>query len=123
MQYRRRVGQEGTAPAKASLLHEVEAVLIGGQGDLSPELRRAVFTHAAAATGRTIADTAPLPEALARFVDKVTIEAYKVVDRDIDALRQAGYTEDGILEAVLATALGAGIARLEIGLDALARTR
>jgi alkylhydroperoxidase family enzyme len=56
-------------------------------------------------------------------VDKVTRNAYKVVDDDIERLRQAGFSDDAILEAVLATAVGAGVARFEIGLDAIAGRR
>jgi alkylhydroperoxidase family enzyme len=45
--------------------------------------------------------------------------AYKVVDADIDRLRDAGYTEDAIFELTLAAALGAAQARLEAGLAAM----
>ena len=99
----------------------VAADLLEGEGDLPPELRAAAFAHASAAAGWPVPDAAPLAEPLAGFVEKVTAEAYKITDADVDALRQAGYSEDAILEAILATAVGAGMARLEIGLNALAR--
>jgi hypothetical protein len=124
--YRRRVGQEAPAPATpatGALLHGVADTLLGADGDLAPGVRTAAFARAAAAAGVTSAEPVPLPEPLSRFVDKVVPEAYKVLDRDIEGLRQAGYTDDAILEAVLATAVGAGLSRLEIGLDALAGAR
>jgi alkylhydroperoxidase family enzyme len=60
-----------------------------------------------------------VPEELIRYVDKVTKHAYKVTDADVEALRHAGYSEDAIFEITLSAALGAGLARLERGLEAL----
>lgn len=88
--------------------------LLEADGALDPALRRAAFERGGGRAGDV-----PLPEPLGAFVDKVTAEAYKVVDGDVAALREAGYGEDAVLEAVLATAAGAGLARLEAGLAAL----
>jgi hypothetical protein len=101
---------------RVAVLRAVPAALLAADGDLDPAVRRAAFEHGGGRPNDT-----PLPEPLGRFVDKVTSEAYKVVDGDADELRAAGYSEDAILEAVLATAMGAGLARLEIGLAALGR--
>ncbi len=49
-----------------------------------------------------------LPEnerALLRFVEKTTREASQVADEDVRALREAGWTDDQIAEAVYITAL------------------
>ena len=116
--------KDGDGPAeRAALLRRVADVLLNADGDLDRPLRVGAFSHAAAAAGHGVAVEAPLPEPLAAFVEKVTRHAYKVVDGDVDALRQAGFSDDAILEAVLATALGAGVARFEIGLDAIAGRR
>ncbi|HTJ76920.1 MAG TPA: hypothetical protein VL337_16300 [Acidimicrobiales bacterium] len=101
---------------RQDLVRAVPGPLLGGGGELDPALRRAAFDRGGGRPG----DVA-LPEPLGRFVDKVTTEAYKVVDGDIVELRAAGYREDAVLEAVLAAAIGAGLARLEIGLAALGR--
>jgi alkylhydroperoxidase family enzyme len=49
----------------------------------------------------------------------VAKHAYKVTDADVEALRHAGYSEDAIFEITLSAALGAGLARLERGIEAL----
>lgn len=60
-----------------------------------------------------------LPEAAQRYVEKVRRHAYRVVDDDVEALREAGYDEDAIFELTLAAALDAGMARLAAGRSAL----
>ncbi len=99
---------------RVAVLRAAPAALLAVDGDLDSALRRAAFERGAGRAGDV-----PLPEPLGRFVDKVTSQAYKVTDRDVAELRAAGYSEDAILEAVLATAAGAGLARLEVGLAAL----
>jgi alkylhydroperoxidase family enzyme len=105
---------------RVALLHAVADVLLDTVADLDPALRRAAFAHAAADATGAARPSGEMPAPLAAFVDKVTRRAYAVVDADVDALRAAGLSEDAILEAVLATATGAGLARLDIGLAALA---
>ena len=88
-------------------------------GDTDPALRAAVEAHAASLGGRE--GTVPeLPDELVPYVEKVALHAYKVVDADVDRLRDAGYSEDAIFELTLAAALGAAQARLEAGLAAMA---
>ncbi len=114
------VGQDQTADDRLALVRRVAEDLLAADGELPPDLRAAAFAHASEAAGRAVPGGAMLPEPLAGFVMKVTAEAYRVVDADVDALRQAGYSEDAIFEAVLSTAVGAGLARYEIGLAGLA---
>jgi alkylhydroperoxidase family enzyme len=40
--------------------------------------------------------------------------AYRVVDADVEALRDAGWSEEAIFELTIAAALGAGLRRLEL---------
>lgn len=99
---------------QVEVLRAVPRTLLDTDGDLDRALRRAAFDRGGGRAGDV-----PLPEPLGSFVDKVTAEAYTVVDGDVAELRAAGYSEDAILEAVLATAAGAGLGRLEAGLSAL----
>ena len=77
-----------------------------GPGALPPEARRAC------------AEGEP-PARMAGYVEKVRRHAYRVTDADVAALRDAGCSEDEIFEATVATALGAGLHRLEKGLSLL----
>jgi len=93
-------------------MERVAEAILETPGDADLELRRAVEAFAA---GRE----AELPDDLRPYVEKVSRNAYKVTDRDIDRLRDAGYSEDAIFELTLAAALGAAQARLDAGLGAM----
>jgi hypothetical protein len=55
----------------------------------------------------------------AAFVAKVRTHAYKITDEDVAALRAAGWDDEGIYELTIATSVGEGLRRLDIGLAAL----
>lgn len=93
--------------------------VLNGSGDSNPELRRAVEQRAAAHASRQSGGGGLLPQEVGSYVDKIARHAYKVTDADIEALRDAGYSEDAIFELTLSAALGAGMARLERGLAAM----
>lgn len=95
----------------------VEAVL-NTPGALTPEIRMAIYSRAAQPGGAF--DT--VPTLLAEFVDKIEKNAYKIVDADIERLRLAGYDEDALYEAIVTTAAGAGMRRIERGLDCMNAT-
>jgi alkylhydroperoxidase family enzyme len=59
------------------------------------------------------------PADFAPYLDKVRRNAYKVTDDDIRALKDAGYSEDVILEQTVSVAVAAGLERLEAGLKVL----
>ena len=61
----------------------------------------------------------PAPPDFATYLDKVRAHAYRVTDADVQALKDAGYTEDQIFEHTVSAAVAAGLARLEAGLAAL----
>jgi len=90
----------------------VTEAILETPGDADTELRRAVEAFAG---GRA----ADLPDDLRPYVEKVAKNAYKVVDADVDRLREAGYSEDAIFELTLAAALGAARSRLDAGLRAM----
>ena len=103
------------------LFREVARSILTTPGDTDPALRRAVEARTAELGGGLGERPAPgdIPEALRAYIDKVALHAYKVTDRDIEELKQAGYSEDAILEITLSAALGASQSRLERGLSAL----
>jgi alkylhydroperoxidase family enzyme len=94
-------------------MDEVARAILKTAGDADLELRRAV---AAFAGGDEAQD---LPDDLRPYIEKVTRNAYKVTDGDVDRLRKAGYSEDAIFELTLAAALGAARSRLDAGLRAM----
>ena len=59
------------------------------------------------------------PPEFAPYLDKVRRNAYEVTDADIQALQDAGYSEDVIFEETVSVAVAAGLERLEAGLEAL----
>lgn len=53
------------------------------------------------------------------YCDTVRRHAYRVTDAQVDELRAAGLGEDEIFELTVAAAVGAGLDRLEAGMQAL----
>jgi alkylhydroperoxidase family enzyme len=94
--------------------------VLNSPGDTDTTTRRAVEEYCARLSGSSTRRTAgDIPTDLANYLNKLALHAYKTTDEDIQALRQAGYSEDAIFEITLSAALGAGLARLERGLSAL----
>ena len=94
-------------------MDRVAQAILETPGDTATDLRAWVAEYAAGNAAE------PLPDELRPYIDKVAKNAYKVVDGDIDRLREAGYSEDAIFELTLAAALGAARARLDTGLEAM----
>ena len=69
--------------------------------------------RAAAQPGR------PAPPDFDAYLDKVRRHAYKVTDRDVEALKEAGHSEEEIFEQTVSAAVAAGLERLDAGLEAL----
>jgi alkylhydroperoxidase family enzyme len=59
------------------------------------------------------------PPELAAYLEKVRRYAYRTTDADVQALKDAGYSEDEIFEHTVSVAVAAGLERLEAGLRAL----
>ena len=59
------------------------------------------------------------PPEFTAYLDKVRNEAYKVTDADVQALKEAGYSEDQIFEHTISAAVAAGLERLDAGLGSL----
>ena len=102
-----------------TLVKRLTDAVLTGFGVTDVKLRQAVEALSASYSGRISTQTDDVPFALRPYVEKVARYAYKVTDEDIQALQQAGYSEDAIFEITVSAALGAGMARLERGLAAL----
>ena len=96
----------------------IDAVL-NSPGETDPGLRHAVEAQSAQLSGCPSQHGGHVPQELVPYIKKVALHAYKTTDKDIEALRALGYSEDEIFEITLSAALGAGMARLECGLAAL----
>ncbi|HKC21812.1 MAG TPA: hypothetical protein VKB64_04785 [Gaiellaceae bacterium] len=59
------------------------------------------------------------PLVLGPYLDKVRSNAYKVSDQDVQALKDAGCSEDVIFEQTVSVAVAAGLKRLEAALEVL----
>ena len=100
-------------------------------GQLDPALRRAAFLRAgelafAAATDYLREPGAPaaaLPPALLAFVEKLARAPGAMAREDVSGLREAGLSEEMIFELVTAASVGAGLARLQLALRAVAAPR
>lgn len=93
---------------------------LGPTGDLPVGFRAALMERAEELSGMSGGRTrARVPEDLHRYTEKVVLNAYKVTDKGIAALREAGYSEDEIFEITMSTAVGTGLTRLEAALGAL----
>ncbi len=55
----------------------------------------------------------PAPSGMAVYVEKVRDRAYAVVDRDLEALKEAGFSEDEIFEQTVVVAIAEGLRRLD----------
>ena len=53
------------------------------------------------------------------YLGKVRTGAYAVTDQDVEALKEAGYSEDEIFEQTVSAAVAAGLLRLDAGLRTL----
>jgi alkylhydroperoxidase family enzyme len=62
----------------------------------------------------------PAPPEFAAYLEKVRTRAYTVTDADVEALKQAGHSEDEIFEQTVSAAVAAGLLRLDAGVRAMA---
>jgi len=63
---------------------------------------------------RSVASGIAAPSSeMAGYLEKVRDCAYAVVDRDIEELKEAGFSEDAIFEQTVAVAIAEGLRRLD----------
>jgi alkylhydroperoxidase family enzyme len=56
---------------------------------------------------------------LTRYVETVARHAYRVTDADVQALKDAGHSEEAIFDITVSAALGSALYRMERGMAAL----
>jgi hypothetical protein len=56
---------------------------------------------------------ATAPAEMDAYLDKVRDRAYTIVDRDVDELKAAGFSEDAIFEQTVAVSIAEGLGRLD----------
>jgi hypothetical protein len=61
-----------------------------------------------------VGSAATAPEPMRGYLDKVRTRAYAITDADVDALKDAGLTEDEIFEQTVVVAIREGVRRLDI---------
>lgn len=66
-----------------------------------------------------VASSAPAPSEMTAYLEKVRDRAYAVVDRDVEALKVAGFSEDEIFEQTVAVAIAEGLRRLDLAGEAI----
>jgi hypothetical protein len=106
----RAVGDLGDAMTDrhAEALTRLEGRLRTGPGELSPRTRAAAI------------DADPLPDPLAQgYVETIRRHAYRLTDRRLEELAEAGWTDGQVFELTVAAAFGAAKRRLAAGLAAL----
>ncbi len=100
-------------------LSQLDSAVFNSKGVTEQRLRTAVKSAVFPAVSQPHGDDTTIPPALRPYLDKVGRHAYKVTDRDIEALKAQGYSEEAIFELTVSAAVGAGLGRLKRGLNAL----
>lgn len=59
------------------------------------------------------------PRDFGTYLDKVRRRAYTITDEEVQALKNAGHSEDAIFEHTVSAAAAAGLERLDAGLRTL----
>ena len=106
------------AAMRVRLRQLIERFVTHSDAAMSGELRRAALRHGSRTVG-VERDGGELPEQMRVYADKVGLRAHTVTDEDVAALRAAGDSEAEIYELTVGVALGASLARYELGLRAL----
>jgi alkylhydroperoxidase family enzyme len=68
----------------------------------------------------SLAATEPAPPELAAYLEKVRTRAYAITDGEVEALKDAGFSEDVIFEQTVAVAIEQGLRRLDAASRAIA---
>lgn len=94
-------------PSFRQLQRDIVAHMVESRGFSSKQERQAAFNNSG------------LKEPIKTLIDKVTNHAYKVTDNDINAVKNAGITEDEIFELVICAAIGQASRQYTNALSAL----
>jgi len=97
-----------TAGGYSELYHNLLSRILKGKGFSPQQQREAAF------------DNHGLPQPLHNLMEKIALNAYKVTESDIDAVKQTGVSEDALFELIVCAAVGQASRQYESGLAALA---
>lgn len=87
--------------------------LLSMDGVTDPSLRQAVESYVVSQWGIKRKETSQIPSEMETYLKKLSLHAYKIIDKDVDSLRADGYTDDMIYEITLVGAVGAALVGLE----------
>ena len=99
--------KEKTSAGYQRLYHQLINRILQGDGESSPEQRRAAFNNT------------DLSGPVHALVNKVAHHAYKVTDSDIEAVKHTGISEDQLFEIIICAAVGQASRQYQSGLAAL----
>jgi hypothetical protein len=103
--------------------HELMTRLISavyhGKGVTDPSIRNSIKHAVVPGSNQLETTESPIPDTLRPYLCKVSRHAYKITDRDIETLKEHGYSEEAIFELTVSAAVGAGLGRLMHGLAVL----
>lgn len=103
---------------------EVEAGrdrLLSAPGETDARLRRAVEAFVMDRWKHPRPGAPEFPEVLEGYVEKLALHAYRIVDEDVEAVREAGYTDEGIYELTIVGSFAAALVGLECLYDVMYR--
>ena len=104
-------GEDGVIRPSEVGLGRDHLLTVGGAAD--PDLRRAVEAFVAAQWGLERDPAPKVPTELETYLKKLSLHAYRIIDEDIDLLREKGYTDEMIHEITLVGAVGTALVGLE----------
>ena len=87
--------------------------LLSVDGATTPDLRRAVEAFVVSCWGGDRNGDLNLPQGLDNYLKKLALHAYKIVDEDLEAIKEQGYTDEMIYEITIVGAVGAALVGLE----------
>ena len=93
--------------------------MLSTAGLTAPPLRRDVAAFVTAQWRLSDKDIPQLSDALATYLKKLSLYAYRILDEEVDALRAEGYTDEMIYEITVVGAFAAALVGLEQLFDVL----
>lgn len=89
------------------------AHFLSADGATDPILRRSVEAFVTAQWGQVRSGVPPVPSELETYLKKLSLHAYRILDSDVESLRNHGYSDDMIYEITVVGATGAALVGLE----------
>jgi hypothetical protein len=97
-------------------VNAMQNAVLTTDGASPTDLRQHIIDYACNPDNTAI-DT--LPETVQTYIDKVVRHAYRVTDKDVQVMKDAGHSEEFIFEITVTAALGASLRRFHKALDVL----